>query len=208
MTADDELRARLQRLDPVRPDTALDPSPSLRARQLLETAMTETVQTSEPSTPRRSRLPIMAAAAAAVAALSIGAVVLASDDNAPTTKPKPKTTLALQMPAAAGGASMNSCIQFDVNFLKDMSPAFAGTVTAVDGDTVTLAVDRWYTGGSADVVTLTQPGGNTSVALDGVAFEQGKRYLVTASEGTVNGCGYSGEATADFEKAFDEAFPG
>lgn len=207
MTADDELRARLQRRDPVPPDTALDPSPSLRARQLLETAMTETVQTAEPSTPRRSRLPIMAAAAAAVAALSIGAVVLASNDNAPTTTPKPKTTLALQVPPA-GGPVMNSCMPFSVGVLKDMSPAFAGTVTAMDGDTVTLSVDRWYTGGSADVVTLTQPGGNTSVALDGVAFEQGKRYLVTAAEGTVNGCGYSGEATADLERAFGEAFPG
>jgi hypothetical protein len=46
------------------------------------------------------------------------------------------------------------------------------------------------------------------VALDGVDFQQGKRYFVTAAQGTVNGCGYSGPASAELEQAFAEAFPG
>jgi hypothetical protein len=98
--------------------------------------------------------------------------------------------------------------------------AFAGTVTAVSDRTVptlsdmtvTLRVDHWYKGGTADVVTLTTL---TSHALtpttsagveDGVEFVQGKRYLVTATNGTVNGCGFTGEATPELEKAFAEAF--
>ena len=122
----------------------------------------------------------------------------------PDSAPAP-TTLALQLPAPN---VMASCIQFSVDVLKDMSPAFAGTVTSVEGDTVTIDVDHWYAGGTADTVTLTQPGGSQSIALDGVDFRQGERYLVTAAEGTVNGCGYSGPATPDLERAFAEAFPG
>lgn len=204
MTDDDELRARLRRIDPVAPDTALDPSPSLSARQLLERAMTETTTTPPTAPPRSSRLPLALAAAASVVALAVGAALLAGGDS-PTATPKSKSTLALQLPPSG---VMSSCIPFSVATLKGMSPAFAGTVTAVDGDTVTLSVDHWYTGGSADVVTLTQPGGTTSAALDGVTFVTGKRYLVTAANGTVNGCGYSGEATPDYEKAFAEAFGG
>lgn len=213
MTDDDELRARLRRIDPVAPDTALDPSPSPRARQLLERAMTDTTETTAaPSAPpRRSRLPIVAAAAAAVAALAIGGVMLSGGDS-PTAKPKPKSTLALNLPAAAthpGGPSMNSCIRFDVSILKDMETAFSGTVSAVGDSSVTLDVDHWYTGGSADVVTLSQPDASGPVSLEGgVTFEQGKRYFVTATNGTVNGCGYTGEASADLEQAFQQAFPG
>lgn len=210
MTDADELRARLRRIDPVAPDTALDPTPSLRARQLLERAMTETTETTTaPSAPpRRSRLPLVLAAAASVAALAIGAVLLAGGDS-PTAKPKPKSTLALQMPAPAGGPVMSSCIRFDVSILKDMSTAFSGTVSALGSGTVTLDVDHWYAGGSADVVTLSQPDANGPVSLEGgVSFEQGKRYFVTAANGTVNGCGYTAEATPDIEKAFQEAFGG
>jgi hypothetical protein len=57
-------------------------------------------------------------------------------------------------------------------------------------------------------VTIAQPDGQTSVALDGVSFEQGKRYLVAATEGTVNGCGFSGPATPELQKSYDEAFGG
>jgi hypothetical protein len=169
--------------------------------------MTETItQTSPLPRPGRSRLPLIAGAAAAVAALAVGAVMMAGG-NTPAAKPKAQTTLALALPSAGG--AMQSCIPFDVKYLKDMSPAFAGTVTATGSSSVTLAVDHWYAGGTADVVTLTQPDANGAVSLEGgITFEQGKRYLVTAVEGVVNGCGYTVEATADMEAAFAEAFPG
>jgi len=101
---------------------------------------------------------------------------------------------------------MSSCLPFDVATLAGMSPAFAGTVTSVDGGKVVLDVDRWYAGGEAEQVLLSQPDATTSAALDGVTFEEGERYLVTAAQGTVNGCGYSGPATPELEAAFDQAF--
>ncbi len=88
-----------------------------------------------------------------------------------------------------------------------MPVALAGTVTEVQPEQVTVDVDRWYRGGDADVVTIAVQSGN-SVALDGVDFRQGERYLITATDGTVNGCGFSGPATPDLEQAFDQAFGG
>jgi len=152
---------------------------------------------------------MLAAAAAAIAALSVGAVVLASGNDSPAPKARQHTTLALKAPAPAGGISMGSCIAFDVSILKDMSPAFAGTAASVADGSVTFDVDHWYAGGDADVVTVTQPDANGPISIEGgVTFEQGKRYLVTAANGVVNGCGYTTEATPDMEAQFAEAFPG
>jgi len=112
------------------------------------------------------------------------------------------TTLA--MPAGSG-TSMNSCLPFDAQYLRDMPVALSGTATKVDDDGVTLDVDRWYAGGNADVVRLANYDVNT-VSLDGFAFEPGSRYLITATDGTVNLCGFSGPWTEDLAAAFDGAF--
>jgi hypothetical protein len=150
---------------------------------------------------------LLASAAAAVLAVGIGAAVLAgtagNDAHPPAGPAKPPTTLALTVP---GGVSMSSCVPFDVSFLKDMPVALAGTVTAAEPGRVTLDVDHWYKGGDADQVTVAQPDPQSSVALDGVTFESGKRYLLTATNGTVNGCGFSGPASAELEKAYADAF--
>lgn len=204
MNEHDELRARLARLDPAPPSLPVDLPTSPRAHQLRERAMLTTTPTSDTPTPPAWRRPaVLAAAAAAVVALGAGGL-LAQGDDAPAGK-KPVSTLALKGPASSGGGtSMSSCVAFDVAILRDMPLAFGGTVTSVTGDSVTLDVDRWYKGGDADVVTVSTPGQN--VSIDGVEFVQGTRYLVTATEGTVNTCGFSGEATPDLTKAFDEAF--
>lgn len=202
-TDDDVLRARLARLDPMPPTVPVDLPTSPRAHELLERAMLTTEPTPDTTAPSAWRRPAaLAAAAAAVVALGVGGLVAAGDNGSATRKPP--STLALRLPDAAGGVSMGSCIRFDVAILRDMPLAFGGTVTAVDGDSVTLDVDHWYKGGSADVVTLATTG--QSVALDGVEFTQGTRYLVAATDGVVNSCGYTGEATPDLAKAFDEAF--
>jgi hypothetical protein len=44
--------------------------------------------------------------------------------------------------------------------------------------------------------------------IDGFDFEVGQQYLITAAEGTVNFCGYSGPATPELTAAFDQAFAG
>ena len=86
-----------------------------------------------------------------------------------------------------------------------MPVAFSGSATEVGEDSITLEVDRWYTGGDADVVQLANYEAST-VSLDGFKFEAGDRYLVTATDGTVNFCGYSGPWNQERADAFDQAF--
>jgi hypothetical protein len=226
MISDDELRARLSGMDPLPTSVPVDPFTSLRAQSVLGRVMTTQLRDqNQKTTDQRWRKPALLTAAAAVIALGIVAVSITS--GGPTTLTKAKTTLALKIPGGgtsvqAGGtlsARAASCVQFSVSVLREMPLAFAGTVTAVTiptlGDmTLTLSVDHWYKGGIADVVTLTTMTGHALTPTthiwieDGVEFAQGKRYLVTATNGTVNGCGFTGEATPELEKAFADAFPG
>ena len=203
MSDSDHLRDRLAGLDPAPP--AHDTADPRRVSELLERIMATPVTTDAPHeaprAPRRARTAWLAAAGVATV-IAGGAVAWSLQDDSPSTV-KPTTTLALSLPDSG---VMSSCIQFSTDILRDMSPAFRGPVTDVTGDVVRLSVDHWYTGGSADVVELSQPGANTSATLDGVTFEDGQTYLVTAANGTVNGCGFSGLATPDLQKAFAEAF--
>jgi hypothetical protein len=201
----DGLRARLSRIDPVGPDVPVDPATSPRAAELMERAV-QSAEVSSPVDPsplrRRRRGPVLWGAAAAAAAATAVGIFVAVDDGGSGEEDR-ATTLALSLPA---GDVMSSCLAFDVAVLRDMPLAFAGTVTAADAGRVTLDVDHWYTGGDADQVALAVPDGQTSAALDGVDFRTGERYLVTATDGTVNGCGYSGPATSQLEDAFSAAF--
>jgi hypothetical protein len=101
---------------------------------------------------------------------------------------------------------MSSCIQYSVDFLAQMPVAFSGTAETVEDGTVRLEVDRWYRGGTADVVELENPTGPMT-SIDGIELVAGSRYLVTASEdGTVNGCGYTAEWSEPMARDFATAF--
>ena len=214
--SDDELRTRLARLDPAPAGSPLDPVASPRAQELVERAM-QTSETQTPDVPapadelaaRRERRWLLPAVAAAVLVAVVATVVALSGGAlsgggrvGDTPGGDDPTTLALSLPPSDVAGS---CIVFDVALLAQMPVALAGTVTAVEPEQVTVDVDHWYRGGDADLVTIAVHAPN-SVALDGVDFRTGERYLITATDGTVNGCGFSGPATPEFESAFDQAF--
>ena len=215
MTGDDDLRARLGAIDPQR--AGRDPGGAFASPTASETEIKERVMetidqtggTPESRTRSKRGQPRLLAAAAAVvlvAAVGVGGWwVTADDDPQVSVRPDAPAPLALSV---GPGDAMTSCLPFDVAVLADMPVAFAATATAAQGDSVTLHVDRWYAGGSAETVTIDVPAGQTSAALDGVDFVQGEQYLLTATDGTVNGCGFSGPSTPELEKAFKEAFPG
>lgn len=204
MTDSDDLRLRLSRIDPV-PDS-FDPITSPRASELLERTMSTPVLDRTDTAPRRRPRRVLAAAAAvaAVGVAGLGAAVVVRGNDKAT--PPAASTVKLALPDTRGAVA--SCMPFNTTILRDMSPAFAGTVATVEPTRVVLDVDRWYAGGNADQVVLSRPDASSSASLDSVAFEPGKRYLVTAANGTVNGCGYSGLATPELEKAFNDAFGG
>ena len=103
------------------------------------------------------------------------------------------------------GDALASCMPFEVDVLADMSPAFAGTATAVNGDLVTLDIDHWYSDGDQTSATLSAPAGMQAL-IAGFDFEVGEQYLITAAGTNVNYCGYSGLATPEMTAAFEQAF--
>lgn len=199
---DDNLRARLSRIDPIGPETTVNPATSSRAAELMERAMqgAEAPRVGKLSAARR-RPVLWLAGAAAIAASGLG-IFFTVDRAGPDDAGRP-TTLALSLPPSD---VMASCIPFELEYLRDMPLAFAGTVTAADGEQVTLDIEHWYRGSDVDEVTIAVPAGQTSAALDGVDFRAGERYLVAATDGTVNGCGFSGPATPQLEGAYADAF--
>lgn len=212
--SDDLLRPRLAALDPTRPGgpvPVVDPTPDHLEELIVSTtahdpATIEDDETVASPAPSRGRGRWLAAAAALVlVATGVGGALVVRDAHR-TISHQPVAVALTTGPAGA----ISSCIPFDVTFLKDMPVALAGTVTSVDGDTVSLTVDHWYRGSTeqeqAGNVTISTPGATTSAALDGVNLEQGQKYLITATNGTVNGCGYSGPADPQLESAYAEAF--
>ncbi len=202
---DDDLRARLARLDPAGAQP-VEPVTGSRAGRQMERAM----QTLDPPPSlddrRRSRRPVLAGAAALAAAAAVVAGVVLTGGDAPAPRADESTTLDLALSETAATAS---CIVFSEDVLADMPVAFAGTVSTVEADEVVLAVDRWFTDGGADRVRLDVPGGigpEAAALWYGVDFHEGERYLVTATNGDVNSCGYTTAATPDMEAAFERAF--
>ncbi len=199
--SDDELLAQLRAADPAR---GIDPADSW-IDDLVEATVSAAEQQSEQPTTRKRWL-VPGAAAAAVVAIGLGgfALTLGDDDGDDGgDDAAAPTVVALSMPA---GDSMQMCMEFSADALRPMEQAFAGTASTVSGDQVTLEVDEWFKGGDADLVELTSPT-DVGVLLEaGVEFVEGERYLVTATDGTVNACGFSGPWTQEMADAFEAAF--
>jgi hypothetical protein len=215
--SDEELRNLLASLDPMS-GIDVEPVTSPQARHRLEQIMQIDQNTNPadnaPADPsnvvsmRRHKARLILAAAASVAVVGLGTVVAGNLNGDTGSVNAPEATV-LALKAPGGDPMMQMCLAFDVAALRTMPVALAGTVTSLADKTVTLDVDRWYKGGDAEQVTIALPPGDISPALiPGVDFVQGEQFLVTAAEGTVNGCGFSGPATAEMKKSFDEAFGG
>jgi hypothetical protein len=205
---DDDLRQRIAATDPLRSGAADTDVPAAPPQRLLEETMNTPVITDHQSpagSPRAGRRTRrwwqFAAAGTALAAVAGGGVwaAVGSGGSSPTASAPLELSL--------GNEALASCLAFDVAILRDMPVAFEGRVSEVAGGVVTLDVLRWYRGGAeADVRLQAAPGMQALIA--GVDFEVGKDYLVTATDGNVNFCGFSGPATPELRAAFDEAFPG
>lgn len=198
----DELRERLARMDPMHSGVPTEPTTTASSRELLEQIMSTPTkeQTGKPAASRRTWTIAVAAVAALVLAVA-GGIGLSQGEGDPEIEAT--TPIALN---AGSEDIMASCIMFSPEELERVAElAFAGTVTAVDGDTVTLAVDTWYRGGEATEVVLNAPQGLEAL-IGGIPFDVGGEYLISAQGGNVNYCGFSGPASADLRAGFEQAF--
>jgi hypothetical protein len=215
---DDPLRDRIAGLDPAA-GRATDPMTSVTARALLEeimnTPVTET-ETDAPPAPAGNRkswaLPTLIAAAAVIA-LGVGAIAASGgfggghDEeiaDAPATTGAPGKLKVLEL-TAPGDNVAQMCIAISPELVADMPVAFKGTVDTSEGGVVTLTIDQAYKGTDAQVATLIAPEGLEAL-IGGVTFEPGQQYLITATDGVVNYCGFSGPATPELQAIFDQAF--
>lgn len=230
MTDDDGLRARLRAADPA---ASLAPAGSDRVRELLEATMShhpsDDLRTDGPQVPAWwRRWPTLVAAVAvlvlggvAVAAVvgdapdPTGAVSAGDQPSTTTSSPAPAedpapgddetdlTALSLSADAPPPGAR---CRMVTVEALATMETAFAGTVRSVDEDTVTFDVDRWYAGGDIDVVEVLNPPGLGAMVEGAPDLQPGQRFLVTAFDGQVTGCGFTAPWSERLAGMFERAF--
>ena len=218
MTDRTELERRLRAADPAGP---AEPGWATRLQDLVEATVSTTADdiTQTPGEagagtagpPRRRPRWLVAAAAgtaaAVLAAIGVAGVALRGEgDPAPPPAVAKPAVLDLALPGEDG--VMASCLAFSEEALAPMPVAFAGTVVSIADGVVRLEVDRWYRGGTADAVTLTAPDGESTALLGSVRFVEGVRYLVTATDGVVNSCGFTMEWSGANAQVFERAFGG
>jgi hypothetical protein len=163
------------------------------------------VRSQQPRSRRPRLLLASAAAAAAVIAAAVGGVVMNGDDDGSRPPAAAPTVTELALPP---DGVMQSCIPFSVETLAPMPLAFSGEVTERTDDRILITVDTWYRGGDTDQVSVSAPDMSMTSLGGSVDFRVGSRYLVTATDGTVNYCGFSGPWTQSMADAFAAAFGG
>ncbi|SDC01025.1 hypothetical protein [Nocardioides lianchengensis] len=213
---DDELRARLRAADPA---ASLGPADPERVARLLEDTMSHDTETQVPErrTGTRGRNPLtwLVAAAAVLVIGGVGVFTLTGspdDDSAPPVAengtgssdgPEP-VVISLRAPTGASGR----CMVPNAEVLAQQQVAFAGTVDEISDGTVVLTPTTTYAGDEADRVEVVQPSEEMTQLIGAVDFQVGETYLVSATDGQVTVCGFSGPATPELEQLYTDAFGG
>jgi hypothetical protein len=220
---DDELRALLRGGDPA---GSLSPADPAGLAILLEDIMSADLdvrpEVDEGSratgTHGRNRLTWLVAAAAAAVIAGVGGVAISGldDDKAPPSADRQTTSPGgTELEASAGlpgettalGVAKESsrCARPTPEILAQYPQAFQGTVTSIEGDTVTLDTTEVLTGEVGETVQVTAPQAAFDAMIGTVNFQVGESYLVAAYDGQLSMC-YSGSANGDLRSPFEKAF--
>lgn len=100
----------------------------------------------------------------------------------------------LATPGASVGTGSAMCVeQYSLDALANRTFAFDGTVQAIDGDSVTFAVNSAYRGATGDTITLEAAGmtGTSITSAGGPNLAVGERYLVAGDDRFVWACGFT-----------------
>jgi hypothetical protein len=222
---DDDLRALLRSGDPA---AFLPPADPAALAHLLEDTMSADLEVrptapdnSTGATGTRGRNPLtwLVAAAAAAMIAGVGGFAIAGlsgDDSPPPqasdTRTTPPTTdeggpVAGVTTELTAKQSSGRCAAPDPVVLAQYDQAFQGTVTAVEGDTITLQATDVYNGEVGETVEVAAPPAEMQALASAVNFQVGGTYLVSAFDGAVSTCpGFSGPASGEVQSLFTEAF--
>lgn len=208
MTGDDsnqdsQLLARLRAADPA---ASLAPADPDRVAHLLEATMTDTElhphESRETGTHDRSPLTWLVAAAAVVLIAAAGVFALTGRDTKHTPVAQPTVTQ-LGVATTAG-----RCMVPNAGVLKVQTVAFRGTLTTLADGTATFKVSHWFRGGPTDLAKVVAPQPLLRPLVDSAKFKVGGTYLVSAHDGQVTACGFSGPATGHLAALYSQAFGG
>jgi hypothetical protein len=221
--SDDNLRALLRGGDPA---GSLSPADPAGLAILLEDIMSADLEvrpdtddgTRATGTHGRNRLAWLVAAAAAAMIAGVGGVAISGlgNDKAPPsadrqttspggTEPDANAGLPGQTTALGVSAKQDKCAVATPAILAQYPVAFQGTVTSIEGDTVTLDTTEVLQGEVGETVQVTAPQGLFDAMIGTVDFQVGGDYLVAAYDGQLSQC-YSGSASGDLRSPFDKAF--
>ena len=213
-TDDQVLRDQLRALDPA---ASLRPAAPAGVAQLVEATMSNDLdadipETRETGVHERSPLTWLVAAAAVLLIAGVGAFFLIDRgaDDVPVTDPgdgasEAPTVTTLSAPAGAG---VGRCAVPSAEILARQPLAFDGVVGGITDGVVTLTPTMFYAGEPTDLVRVEAPPEALQELILSVKFEVGQRYLVSAADGQVSLCGYSGPWSPSLEQLYVEAFAG
>jgi hypothetical protein len=211
-TDDRDLRDQLRALDPA---ASLQPADPTRVARLLEDIMSDDLDTELPETREtgvheRSRLTWLVAAAAVLLIAGVGGFFLIDrgNDDVPAADPGERSTPTVTTLAVPASVGAGKCAVPSAEILAQHSLAFDGVVDGITDGVVTLSPTMFYAGVPTDLVQVQAPPEALQELILSVRFEVGQRYLVSATDGQVSVCGFSGPWSPDLEQLFVEAFPG
>jgi len=215
----DNLREQLRALDPA---ASLSPADPAGVARLLEETMTDqlTDESRADGTHHRSKLTwiVAAAATALIGGGTVFALTQGGDDQGggsavdqPTqSSSESQATPTVTNLTLAGGVVASKCLvpEASPEVVAAQSLVFDGTVESISDGVVTLAPTRFYTGDETDLVTVQEPSDDMAALLSAVQFEEGGRYLVSATDGQVTLCGFSAEYSDSLAAVYEQAFAG
>jgi hypothetical protein len=192
VTDDDELRARLRHADPA---ASLEPASPDQVAHLVEEAMS-----------RKTRTWVLPVAAALVLIAGGTAWAVTRPDTPVPPAPTPAGPARIVELTATGVQA--KCREPEPQQLAESADfAFEGTVQLIENGRVMLTATRVFRGEAANDVVVSQAGESSEQMLGSGKFETGKSYLVSAADGSVLICGYSGEADSPgLRELFEAAF--
>lgn len=208
---DPELRDRLRAADPA---SSLPPADPTRVTRLLEDTMNSateddvlTTESRETGTHDRSPLTWLVAAAAVVLIAGVALFGFLNHDSGnhkvPAAGGSPTVT---ELRAPGPAAYQARCMVPTAETLSRQGVAFDGTVSDIAGGLVTLKATHFYAGDPTELVKVEAPDVDMRALIQAVKFEDGKRYLVSATDGEVSICGLSAPWSQRLAGLYAQAF--
>ncbi len=104
------------------------------------------------------------------------------------------------------GQETGRCMRPTAEALAEQPLALEGTVVGIDDGLAVLEPVEFYAGRATDRVEVVAPSESEQALIEGVALEEGARYLLAAADGRLLGCGLSGPAEPGLAEMYAEAF--